>query len=84
MTELSNFRADIVFVLQHVTFQAVYVTDGVRAFAFYFYKKDGMLFTDSQQFIGILADGNADGFKDSADGSFLRTPDKNIQSTTCK
>jgi len=69
---------------QHVTFQVIYVTDGERSFAFYFYKSNGMLLTNNQQFIGLLTDGFASGFEDSNDGSYLRRPDRNLQPSTCK
>lgn len=63
---------------QTVTFQAVYATDGQRAYAFYSYQPYGMTFTEGQQFIGILAHGYARGLTDSSDGSYLRRPDKNL------
>lgn len=64
-----------------MTFQVIYATDGTRAFAFYHYKNEGMLLSGGTQFIGTLIDGYAEGFEDSADGSYLRRPDLNIQSS---
>ena len=61
-----------------MTFQVVYVTDGSRSYSFYYYKDGAMTITVGNVFIGILVDGGAVGFANSPDGSFLRSPDKNL------
>ncbi|XP_053372780.1 uncharacterized protein LOC123559692 [Mercenaria mercenaria] len=61
-----------------VTFQVIYVTDGVTAYTFYNYEPDGMNFLSEPQFIGLLINGTAEGLNDSPDGSYLRRPDENL------
>ncbi|WAR04750.1 MLP-like protein [Mya arenaria] len=63
---------------ERATFQSIYVTDGVRAYAFYSYKDGGMTFMSGSQFIGLIVDGYAEGEDNTADGSYLRQPDQNL------
>ena len=53
----------------------IYTTDGLKAFAFYIYKNNGMNFKQGRQFIGMIVNGVADGQTDTSDGSYLRQPD---------
>lgn len=65
-----------------VTFQVIFTTDGQSSYAFYNYKQNEMKLKYSRQFIGLLYGSFVEGLEDSSDGSFLRTPDKNL--VTCK
>ncbi|XP_052803968.1 uncharacterized protein LOC128234050 isoform X2 [Mya arenaria] len=65
---------------ENVTFQGIYTTDGTHAYALYSYLSEGMNFENGDQFIGYINDGYAFGeFETSADGSFLRRPDANLE-----
>lgn len=78
------FRTSLIFSLQTVTFQIIYATDGLRSYAFYHYAKDGMLLRGRPQYIGVIYSGKFEGFTDSADHSFLATPERNIVASSCK
>ena len=53
-----------------------YITDGVNAYAFYFYEPGGMGFTSGRVLIGHMFGGQIYGLYDNAQGTRLLRPDE--------
>ena len=68
----------------------VYITDGKKSYAFYYYIEDGMNIITGSVFIGSLIDTSAIGLTNNEDNTYLQQADElqlfsgNILFTSCK